>query len=183
MEGRAGAVARRRLVAARKRRTREHVIADLCANHVERHALLCTFAVERTYHDYGVDLSLTTYTRRGDIESGLILIQLRATDRPKLIAGGSTFACRLERSHLAHWLDEPMPFILVLYDARKDVAYWLYLQAYFEAQDGFDLARAAQRITVPIPRRNVLDRAAMRRFARYKKAVLAQTRGYVHHAE
>jgi hypothetical protein len=27
----------------RKRRTREHVIADLAVNHVERHALLCGF--------------------------------------------------------------------------------------------------------------------------------------------
>jgi hypothetical protein len=167
----------------RKRRTREHVIADLSANHVERHALLCNFAVERTFHDYGIDQTLTTYDRRGEIESGHILVQLRATDRPRLLEGGRAVQCRLERSHLGHWLNEPMPFIVVLYDARKDVGYWLYLQAYFEARSDFDLARAAQRVTVPIPRSNVVNRAAMKRFARYKKAVLAQLGGQIHHAE
>ena len=37
----------------RKRRTREHVIADLAVNHVERQALLCGFTIERVVHDYG----------------------------------------------------------------------------------------------------------------------------------
>jgi hypothetical protein len=40
----------------RKRRTREHVIADLSVNHVERQALLCGFSVERIRVDYGIDL-------------------------------------------------------------------------------------------------------------------------------
>ena len=176
-------MARHRPAATRKRRTREHVIADLSANHVERHALLCSFAVERTFHDYGIDQTVTTYDRRGEIENGLILIQLRATDRLMLLDGGRAVRCRLERSHLGHWLGEPMPFIVVLYDARTNVGYWLYLQAYFEARPDFDLARATRTVTVPIPRSNVLNRAAMRRFARYKKAVLAQLGGRVHHAE
>ncbi len=38
-----------------KRRTREHVIADLSTNHVERHALLCGLSVERRVHDCGAD--------------------------------------------------------------------------------------------------------------------------------
>ncbi len=37
----------------RKRRTREHVIADLCAHHVEGFVLRCGWTVERTRHDYG----------------------------------------------------------------------------------------------------------------------------------
>ena len=176
-------MARQRPLVARKRRTREHVVADLSANHVERHALLCNFAVERVYHDYGIDLCLTTYNRKGEIESGQILVQLRATDRPKKLAKGEAVECRLERSHLSHWLDETMPFIVVLYDARKDIAYYLYLQAHFESQPAFDVARVAKRLTVGIPRSNVLDRAAMQRFARYKNTVLTQLRGHVHHAE
>lgn len=176
-------MARYRRVAARKRRTREHVVADLSANHVERNALLCGFSVERTFHDYGIDQTVTTYDRRGQIENGLILIQLRGTDRPKFLDGGRAVECRLERSHLAHWLEEPMPFIVVRYDARKNIGYWLYLQAYFEARPDFDLARAPARVTVPIPCRNVVSRAAMRRFARYKNAVLAQVGGRIHHAE
>ncbi len=58
--------------ARKKRRTREHVIADLSANHVERHALLCGFSVERVTHDYGIDLWIATYNRAGEIENGQI---------------------------------------------------------------------------------------------------------------
>src|SRR5438105_586468 len=36
----------------RKRRTREHVIADLSVNHVERFVLRCGWTTERTRHDY-----------------------------------------------------------------------------------------------------------------------------------
>ena len=31
----------------KKKRTRGHMIADLSVNHVEKHALLCGFAVQR----------------------------------------------------------------------------------------------------------------------------------------
>lgn len=52
----------------RKRRTRNHIIADLSANHVEKHVLHCGFTVERMVHDYGVDLLLYTYSPEGEIE-------------------------------------------------------------------------------------------------------------------
>jgi hypothetical protein len=42
--------------ARRKVRTREHIIADLAINHVERQVLLCGYSVERIEHDYGIDL-------------------------------------------------------------------------------------------------------------------------------
>ena len=51
----------------RKRRTRQHVIADLSANYVERCALLCGFSVERIRLDYGIDLIVHTYNRHGEI--------------------------------------------------------------------------------------------------------------------
>ena len=60
---------------SRKRRTREHVIADLSANYVERYVLRCGFTVERTVHDYGIDLILSTYSASGEIENGQVYIQ------------------------------------------------------------------------------------------------------------
>ena len=33
-----------------------HIIADLSVNHVERFVLRCGYTLERTVHDYGVDL-------------------------------------------------------------------------------------------------------------------------------
>ena len=56
--------------AQRKRRTREHIIADLAVNHVERQALLCGFTVERNRYDYGIDLEITPFDENGEIEPG-----------------------------------------------------------------------------------------------------------------
>ena len=67
----------------RKRRTREHVIADLAVNHVERHALLCGHTVERWVFDYGLDLFLVTYDRDGQYENGQVFLQVKATERIK----------------------------------------------------------------------------------------------------
>lgn len=64
-------MSRKKPVPRKKRRTREHVIADLSANHVERHALLCGYSVERCLHDYGIDLVITTYDTQGNVENGV----------------------------------------------------------------------------------------------------------------
>ncbi|MCI0381101.1 MAG: hypothetical protein L0215_26250 [Gemmataceae bacterium] len=45
----------------RKRRTREHVLADLSVNHLEKYALRCGYAVERISNDYGLDLAIFTF--------------------------------------------------------------------------------------------------------------------------
>lgn len=176
-------MARRQPLQRRKRRTREHVIADLSVNHVERQVLLCGFAVERVWKDYGIDLFVYTFDRRGEVENDSLRFQLKATDRLKLSTDGTRVLCRVERRDLNHWLEESMPVILVLYDARADVAYWLYLQAHFAAHPRFDLVSAAEYVTVAIPRDNLLNRAAMRRITGYKRAIVAQLKGSIHHAD
>ena len=74
-----------------------------------------------------------------------------------------------------------MPCILIVYDAQADVAYWLYLQAYFRQLTSFSLAEAGETVTVYLPRMNVVDETAIRHFARYRDQVLAQMQGVVHH--
>ncbi len=66
-------MARKRQPDERKLRTREHIIADLSVNYLERHILLRGFAVNRMYTDYGVDLMMLTYTDQGEIENGHVL--------------------------------------------------------------------------------------------------------------
>jgi hypothetical protein len=152
-------------------------------NHVERHALLCGFTVERFVHDYGIDLFLSTYDRRGETERGIILLQLKATDHLKLLSGGQVVAFRITRADLLAWLEEPMPIILIVYNAKAEVAYWLYVQAYFENQPSFNLAKVGKELTVHLPRSNVVDRAVMKRFARFRDDVVAQIKREVwHHA-
>jgi hypothetical protein len=55
----------------RKRRTREHVVADLSVNHVERIVIEAGHTVQRQEHDYGYDLSVITYDAEGYVEPGL----------------------------------------------------------------------------------------------------------------
>ena len=121
-------MARKRQGKERKLRTREHVLADLSVNHAERHVLLRGFAVNRLEKDYGLDLMMFTYNERGEIENGHVFIQLKATDALNLLEDGETISCRVELADIQLWQRESMPVILVIYDGRKDRAYWLYVQ-------------------------------------------------------
>jgi hypothetical protein len=165
----------------KKKRTREHVIADLSINHTERQALLAGFAVQRIVRDYGIDLFLATYDRFGYVENGEIRIQLKATDRPKWVRGGRTVAVRVDQADFRHWLMEPMPVILVIYDAPNDTAYWLYVQAHFASERSARFDKGGTRITVHVPRTNVVTPSAMREFAAYRDQILAQLGGLTHH--
>jgi hypothetical protein len=166
---------------ARKKRTREHIIADLSAHHVEGYILRSGFTAERVVHDYGVDVYMTTYTDQGEVENDFVLFQLKATDHLKRTPDNSAVLYRLERSDLDWWLVETFPVILVVYDAQADLAYWLYVQAHFEGRERL-LARRGKSITVHIPMANRLDEGAIRYFAAAKAAVQAQTKE-VKHAE
>jgi hypothetical protein len=73
-----------------------------------------------------------------------------------------------------------MPVILMVYDARKDRAYWLYVQSHFRRRKGFNLFAAGKSVTVRIPTENVVNAAAMRTFARFRDRVLEQMREIVH---
>lgn len=165
----------------RKIRTREHVIADLSANHVERHVLRCGWSAEKVRHDYGFDLTMVTYNSAGEIENGVVYLQLKATDVPRYVGGGSFLAYPVERSDLEYWLEEQQPVILVVYDAVADEAFWLYIQAYFEAKKGFRRSADGKTITVRINTSNVVNETSVRRFAWYRDDVRRQQKGHVRH--
>ncbi len=152
----------------RKRRTREHVIADLSVNHVERLVLRCGWTVERSRYDYGIDLDMHTYNSRGEVENGSVLFQLKATAVLKRSADGTVIPVRLEWRDLLFWANEGEPVILIIYDAKEDKPYWLYVQDYFRRVEWTVRAGTATTVTVHIPADNILDEAAIRRFARFR---------------
>lgn len=133
----------------RKRRTREHIIADLSVNHIERFVLLCGHTIEKISSDYGYDLILYTYTSEGELENGNIYIQVKATDNIRFISNGQAASFSLKKKDLNTWLAEPLPVILILYDAVRNRAYWLYVQEYFESVRDFDIKKVKS-ITVSI---------------------------------
>jgi hypothetical protein len=160
-----------------KRRTREHVLADLSINHVERQVLQCGFSVDRVQHDYGYDLTMATYNQAGEVEPGAVHIQVKASDRLPGLAGSKAISWPVSRRDLKLWLAEPYPVILVVYDGQKDKAYWIHIQAYFADRRTPELFARGETIVVRIPLRNGLDPRAITEIARLKNDVHGQIRG------
>lgn len=153
----------------RKRRTREHIIADLSVNHIERQVLLSGDTVQRVGPDYGYDLFVFSHNDAGEQEPGEIRMQLKASDTPRALKAEPAISFPVSRTDLALWLFEPMPVLLIFYDAQADVAYWLFVQRYFEEINGFNLFAAPESVSVRIPRANVLDPDAIRLFSQYRR--------------
>jgi hypothetical protein len=74
-----------------------------------------------------------------------------------------------------------MPCILIVYDAKVGQAYWLYLQAYFESIEGFDLSQVGESVTVRLSKDNILNQNAIAIFAKFKSDILNQLKGVIRH--
>lgn len=160
-----------------KTRTREHVLADLGVNHLERHVLLCGYTLHRVLSDYGYDLVLTTYRKSGEIEPGAVYVQVKATSRLPLRKNGKTISWPVSRRDLKLWLEEAYPVILVVYDGEHDQAYWISIQEYFLDLPREDLFSARDTIRVAIPVTNTIDRRSIDFIADQKRFIHARIRG------
>jgi hypothetical protein len=157
-------MARKKAKPRGKIRTREHIVADLAVNHVERQVLLCGCTVERIVHDYGLDLILFTYTTRGEVENGNVFIQVKGTEKADILQTRQAVSFRVTRSDLAGWLGQLVPVILVVYDVTADTASWVYIQRYCRDLPNFNLFRVKGTFTVHLPLSQVLNPAAVRHF-------------------
>lgn len=113
-----------------------------------------------------------TFDVQGYLESGVVWIQVKASDKLKKTRDASAVLVRVERKDLLTWMGEAYPVILVVYDAARDCAHWLAIQSYFAAEQRFGKLKG-KTITAPIPTANLLNENAIRDFARLKAAVLA----------
>lgn len=165
----------------RKVRTREHVIASQSTVHVEKHIASRGYTAERIANDYGYDLNLHTYGPNGEPESGNVYLQLKATDALKVLQDGDTIAYPIEWAHLRLWRDEPMPVVLVVYDAQADAAYWLYLQEACETSPRLQQTPSGGQVTLHLSKANVVNEQAIERFREFKRIVLDQMRGKIKH--
>lgn len=152
----------------KKRRTREHVIADLAVNHVERVVLHCGWTLHRVIHDYGLDAALTTYTAEGEVENGVVWLQIKSTDQLQQLKHSQSAAVRVARKDLLSWVGELYPVVLVIYDAANDQAYWIHVQAELQGGKVFEFARTGTSLTVTIPLAQKVDEPAIREFQRLK---------------
>lgn len=151
----------------RKRRTRQHVIADQSVNHVERFIIDEGHAVQRLAVDYGYDLVMQTFDEQGYAEPGLVFFQLKATE--SLTRSGENFTYDLDVRDYNLWRVEQLPVILVLFDATNRRGYWVHIQGYFR-----DLAhrprKAAKTVRVFVHRRQVVNRRAVAQMRAIKQS-------------
>lgn len=157
--------------AKRKIRTKDHINEELSVNYVEKAALLNGYSVQVVDHDYGYDLIVFTYDRKGEIENGQIYFQLKAKQNVEFVKGGEFLSYSVSKRDLHLWKGERFPVIFVVYDVQNDVAYWLHVQDY--------IRNAAQKtntqsLSLNIPRANLLNASAMAHIAAIKEKVQAR---------
>jgi len=163
--------------ANRKRRTREHVIADLSINHVERFVFRAGFASQEYQSDYGLDLTISTFDGDGLLEPGVFFFQVKATDHLDRRRRGGFISVVVDERDLRVWLQETHPIILVIFDAQKDKAYSGHVQDHFQevwTEDGGSI-RAFRTMRIPVANR--LNDRAMMEIADIKRRIYSPSKG------
>lgn len=155
----------------RKRRTRQHVIADQSVNHVERYVLDEGHVTHRVATDYGYDLILMTFDEQGYTEPGAVFLQLKASDA--LTVSGQNYAHDLDIRDYNLWKAEPQPVVLILFDALDRRAHWDHVQEYF-ALVSRRPRKGAKTVRVLVPRSQTLNRRAVARLRALKNDLLLQ---------
>ena len=146
-------------VAPRKRRTREHVIADLSVHHVEGFILHEGHTAQRLDQDYGYDLVIITYDTHSYIEAGALFVQLKAAERLQRVKADYVFDLDIRDYNL--WTLNRVPVILILYDASQNQAFWLPIQRYFHEDAARRPKKGAKTVRVRIPNTHRVDRGAI----------------------
>lgn len=163
------------MFAPRKQRTRQHMIADLSINHVERIILDAGHTAQRLTPDYGYDLVLFTYDELGFVEPGSIYIQVKA--REILETVGINYVFDLDIRDYNLWRREEVPVILILFAASSRRAYWLWVQNYFSKGAFGQPKKGAKSVRVRVPQRQPVTPKAVTAWRDFKRQTLYRTKG------
>ena len=98
------------------------------------------------------------FDERGEYTNGLVLFQLKSTDRPNLTDMGLTID--LSSRDLELWLYSTLPMVLFLYDAQQNVTRYVNLREYFE-QNRTALRDVRKFVRIYIPPASIFDVEAM----------------------
>ena len=153
----------------RKQRTRQHVIADLSLNHVERFILEAGHTAQRLTQDYGYDMLLFTYDEQGYVEPGVALIQFKAAE--KLTQVGADYVFDLDIRDYNLWRVEATPIFLILFDATRQRAYWLHVQPSFRMDGSPQPKKGAKTVRVRVPKRQVINRTGIAKLRELMRTV------------
>ncbi|MEK7257763.1 MAG: DUF4365 domain-containing protein [Bacteroidota bacterium] len=151
----------------RKLRTRQHIIEDLSFNHFEKHVLLAGYTFERLRRDYSYDANITTFSETGELENDEIKVQMKSTDHLLYSEVNKGYEFSLSDRDLETWLNSRLPVLLILYDAQKDVAYYLEMLDYFR-QNRHLLRKIKKFVQVFFPPENVVTLETIQHFRTVK---------------
>jgi hypothetical protein len=154
------------IIGPRKKRTRQHVIADLSVHHVEGFILEEGHTVQRLSSDYSYDLIMNTFDEVGYAEPGPIYFQLKAAE--SLQALGSAYVFDVDIRDYNLWMHEEMPVVLILFDASRRKAYWLSVQRYFDEDVARQPKKKVKTVRVRVPKRQAVNRLAIKRMRELK---------------
>ena len=143
----------------RKKRTRNHVLADLSVNYVERFLFEEGHTAQRLGSDYGYDLIAWTFDEEGHAEPGAIYFQFKAMET--LEESGPDYVYDLDIRDYNLWTREEAPVILILFDAARKRAYWVGIQPYFQASQARRPRKGAKTVRVRVPKRQAMSRRAV----------------------
>jgi hypothetical protein len=160
---------------SRKRRTRQHVIADLSVLYVKGFILEAGHTALRLSSDYGYDLLVSTFDEQGYVEPGSIYCQLKAMET--LEASGTDYLYDLDIRDYNLWIKEKMLVILILFDASRRRAYWLAVQQYFNEDDVRQPKKGAKKVRVRVPKRQAVGGRAIAKIRELKWQVIRQEQG------
>lgn len=159
----------------RKRRTRQHVIADLGVHYVEGFILEAGHTAQRFGSDYGYDLLVTTFDEQGYVEPGSIYCQLKAMET--LEASGTDYLYDLDIRDYNLWIKEKMPVLLILFDVSRRRAYWLAAQKYFSEDGTRQPKKGAKTVRIRVPKRQAVNDRAIAHIRDLKWEAILQEKG------
>lgn len=151
----------------RKQRTRQHVIADLSVHHAEGFILEEGHTAQRFGSDYSYDLNMRTFDAEGYVEPGVVYFQLKASDALQAVGSDYVFDADIRDYNL--WIREDMPVILVLFDAARKKACWLWVQRYFDDDPAREPKKGAKSVRMRVPKRQIVNRSAIKQMRELKR--------------
>lgn len=149
------------------KRTREHVLEAKSLQFVKS-VLPLEWIVRDGKPDYGIDL-FVEIVQEGSPTGASFLMQIKATEKANESKRGQCISHRCKTTTLAYFLERPEPIIYVLYDAKVNRAYYLWIQTYIAKglKRGW---RQRQKVTIRIPINQEFDAGAMREIFEHVQA-------------
>lgn len=168
------------------KRPREHVLEEE-SEQFARRVLPSEWIVERKEHDYGVDLQVEI-VRNESVTGARFSIQLKSTDNLK-VRKKSYIAHPCSTSALFYYLQLPEPVVYLIYDAKGDQGYWVWIQEFTRQLDS--KWKSKDKIDVRLPKENVFDGWAVKQIAakvldwheeaRWRQAIKTANNPYYHY--